>query len=493
MKRVCSISAVVLITAYAIFRENAPSSCVYDISSEQSENFVKEFSRRFNDKNDAWLVLGNRGVTNYYVERFSKNWFFWADHLSADSIGVSGSFLDLENWNRVSKILPKKIKYIAADFNELVDYPKRNDIIESAKNILETDGMFCIEDVYNNKTGRFDHFTDEDFQMLSQNFDIKYAVCDGYVSALPYTSDQSSNKRLDMYKGLETMILRLASAEKDEKKKILPCITKALYSRSSSIDKKLTKKLVRNVVTTPRLVRLIRKYENFIDESNNIKEYIAKEEKEIETLKSEISKFEKVENMIGAASDGLSSISKNVGNATKNLGLLIGGKGRLNFSFLNNLSKVFGKESSEDIQKKLKEDHNKLSYHEGNVLELKTQLKLVKKGSDEVREEILKCNEENYEKFERDELLKPYLEYKKTELNDIIKDSKEASSEFWKEYDSSGGTISEIEFLSKELEKSWSPDVIVQNEVSIDYIQSEDRQNMADSSRIVIMFVKNND
>ncbi len=490
MKRVCSISAVVLIIAYVIFRGNAPSSGVYDLSSDQSENFVKEFSRRFDNENDVWLVLGNRGITNYYVERFSKNWFFWADHLSSDSIGVSGSFLDLENWNRVSKILPKKIKYIAADFNELVDYPKRNDIIESAKDILETEGIFCIEDVYNNKKGEFDHFTEEDFETLSQNFDIKYAVCDGYVSALPYTSDQGSNKRLDMYKGLEIMILRLASAEKDEKKKILPCITKALYSRSSSVDKKLTKKLVRNVVTTPRLVRLIRKYENFIEESNNIKEYIGKEEKEIESLKSEIGNFEKVENMIGAASSGLSSISKNAGETTKKLGFLGVSISKQSISFLNNLSKVFGKESSEDIQKKLKEDHNKLSYHEGNVLELKTQLDLVKKGSEEVKDEILKCNEENYEKFERDELLKPYLEYKKTELVDIIKESKEASNEFWREYDSSGGTISEIEFLSKELEKSWSPDVIVQNEVPIEYIQSEDRQRMADSSRIVIMFVK---
>ena len=491
MKRVCSISAVVLIIAYAIFRGNAPSSCVYDISSEQSESFVKEFSKRFNDKNDAWLVLGNRGITNYYVDRFSKNWFFWADHLSADSIGVSGSFLDLENWNHVSKILPKKVKYIAVDFNELVDYPKRNDIIESAKDILEDDGIFCIEDVYNNVESKFEHFTDEDFEELSQNFDIKFAVSDGYVSALPYTSTQSHNKRLDMYNGLETMILRLASAEKDKKKEILPHITKTLYSRSSSIDKKLIKELVRSVVTSPRLIRLIRKYENFVAESNQIAANIEKEEKEIESIKSEIGKFEKFENAIDSTSNTLTSISKNVNTIAKGVNALTGNKRKSGFSFFNNLSNIFGKESSADIQKKLKESRDKLNSHEANVAELKNLLELSKKDEDNVKNEILKCYEEGYEKFGRDELLKPYLEYKKTELDDIIKDSKEADREFWINYNSSNGTISEVELLSKELERSWSPEVLVQNEVSLEHIQSENRRNLSEKSRIVIIFVKN--
>lgn len=471
MKRVCSISAVFLIIAYVIFRENAPSSSVYVIPGDHSENFVKEFSRRFDDKDEVWLVLGNRGITNYYVERFSKNWIFWADHLSADNIGISGNFLNLENWSHVSKILPRKVKYIAADFNELVDYPGRNDIIVSAKEVLDIDGIFCIEDVYNNKEGMFEHFTDKDFQMLSQDFDIKYAVYDGYVSALPYTSSQSSSKRLDMYKGLETMILRLSSTKAEEKKKLLPRITKALYDRSSSIDKKLTEKLVRNIVTSPRLVRLIQKYEDLIEKSSKITVDIEKEEKEITALKSEISRFEKVGNIVDSASKKLST-----------------------FTFFNNLSTVFGKGSSKDIQEKLKEDQNKLSSHEENLKELKTQLNFIKKDSDAIRDEILKCNEESYEKFERDEYLKPYLKYKKIELDDIIKNSKRASKEFWREYGSSdGGAISEIEFLSKELEKSWSPDVLIQNEVPIEHIKSKDRQRMADKSRIVIMFIKKRD
>ncbi len=490
MKRVFSISAVFLVIAYAIFRENAPSSSVYNISSNHSENFVKEFSRRFGDKDEVWLVLGNRGITNYYIERFSKNWIFWADHLSPDNIGISGSFLDLENWNRVSKILPKKVKYIAADFNELVNYSKRNYVIESAKNVLETKGIFCIEDVYNNVDGRFEHFTNEDFQMLSQNFDIKFAVCDGYISALPYTSTQSSNKRSDMYSGLETMILRLSSAKEEEKRRLLPYITKALYSRSSSIDKKLIKKLVRNVVTSPRLIRLIRKYEKFVEESSKVTLGIQEEEKAIGSLKEEISKFEKIKSTLDSTSDKLSSFSKNVGAIARGIGVLSGDKQKPTFSFLNTLSNVFGKESAADIEKKLKEDYFKLSSHEANLADLRNLLELVRKDEEYVKSEIFKCYEEGYEKFEREELLKPYLEYKKKELADIIKDSKEADDEFWKEYDSSSRKISETEFLSKELEKSWSPDILIQNEVPIDHIKSEDRRNMSDKSRVVIMFVK---
>ena len=489
MKRVCSIIVVFLIIAYAMFKENSSSSSVYVISSDHNENFFKEFSRRFDDKDEVWLVLGNRGITNYYRERFSKNWIFWEDHLSSDNIGISGDFLSLENWNHVSKILPKKVKYIAVDFNALVDYPKRNDIIVSAKNVLEPEGIFCIEDVYNNKEGRFEHFTDEDFQKLSQDFDIKYAVCDGYVSALPYTSDQSSNRRLDMYKGLETMLLRLSSAKIEERNSILPRITKVLRNRASLIDKKLARKLVRSIVTSPRLVKLIRKYEDLIEESNSIKSDIEKEGKLIEELKSRISKFEKFESMFDSTSNRLSNLSKEVGAVTTGMNFLNSDK-KLTFSFLNNLSNVFGKESAADIKKKLKEDRDKLNCHESNIAELKNRLKLVEEDGETIKDEILNCNEESFDKFERDEYLKPYLIYKKTELADIIKDSKDASREFWREYDSSDGAISEIEFLSKELEKSWSPEVIVQNEVPIEYLMSEDRRNVADSSRVVIIFIK---
>ena len=55
--------------------EKSPFSGVQATYSERYDNFDEAFLQRFKGQNDIWLVLGNRGVTNYYRERFSKNEF----------------------------------------------------------------------------------------------------------------------------------------------------------------------------------------------------------------------------------------------------------------------------------------------------------------------------------------------------------------------------------------------------------------------------------
>ena len=319
VKKSYVIIAIFSVILYAIAKEKEQFPGIQAAYDEQYKSFSNAFSRWFEDKDDIWLVLGNRGAKNYYRERFSKNWIFWDYYSSSDSIGISGDFLDPKNWKQVSKMLPKKVNYIAVDFNDLVDCSKRNEIIKASKNILNSDGIFCVEDEYDNRKKRFKHFSDEDFDELSQDFDIEYAYWDGYISALPYSSYQSANRRSDIYKGLETMILRLASADGREKKKMLPYITSDLYSRSSSINKNkdLIKKLVRNIVDSTQLRQLIRKYEDTLKEETVVNEAIEKKKREIEDLKKDIDNYTKMVGFTNDLSNKFGDLSKNINAISK--------------------------------------------------------------------------------------------------------------------------------------------------------------------------------
>ena len=133
MRKSYAIVAIFLIVLYALAKEKEISPDIQVTFNGQYENFDKAFSGQFKDKNDIWLVLGNRGTTNYYRERFSKNWIFWDDCSFSDGIGISGNFLDPKNWKQVSKLLPRTVSYIAVDFNDLVNDPKRNRIITKQK------------------------------------------------------------------------------------------------------------------------------------------------------------------------------------------------------------------------------------------------------------------------------------------------------------------------------------------------------------------------
>lgn len=492
VKKICAVVAFFSIILYAIAAEKEQFSEIQATYGEQYKSFDNAFSKWFEDKDDIWLVLGNRGTKNYYRERFSKNWIFWDYYSSSDSIGISGDFLDPNNWKQVSKMLPKKINYIAVDFNDLVDYSKRNSIIKASKDILGTDGIFCIEDEYDNRKKQFKHFSDEDLNKLSQDFDIEYAYWDGYISALPYSSSQSANKKSNIYKGLETMILRLASADAREKKKLLPYITSDLYSRSFSIKKDLIKKLVRNVVDSSQLRQLIRKYEDALEEETRTNELIDGKKKDISDIKKDIENYTKITNFSGDLANKFGNLSKNINALTKGADYLNDTKQKKNFSFMSKISKFLNKnnDNTKSLQEKLSEKKNKLVELERDLAVLQRQLSMVKTDIKDISDKILKYNEEIFAKFERDKYLKPYVEYKKTELKDIISDSKDADKDFWDEYDSFWSSISETEILAKELEKSWSPDVIVQNLVPIEKIKSDAEKNISNTSRILILFIK---
>ena len=481
------------IIVYAIAKEKDSSSGISVTYDECDDNFEESISRRFGDKDKIWLVLGNRGTKNYYMERFSKNWIFWADHSASDNIGISGNFFDLENWKQVSKLLHQKVNYIAVDFNDLVNHPKRNKIIRASKNILKSGGIFCVEDIYDNNKKRFEHFTDEDFKELSKDFYIEYAYWDGYISALPYTSDRSANKRSDMYKGLETMILRLAAANATEKKKILPYITNDLYERTFTIGDSLIKKLVRNIVNTSRLNQLIRRYENTVDEEKQLEVDIEKEKASIEILKKDVETYKKITGFSNAMSSSMGAISKSMKNVSKGFDFLDNSqKNNQGFSFVSKVSKLFSKANKDAVNysEKLLSKQTELNFREKGFAELKIQLKLLKNNIDNLKAEIIRCNEESFYRFEIDKYLRTYLTYKRTEVDEIIRDSKESNEEFWAEYDNFWNSISETEILAKELEKSWSPDVIVQNVVPIELIKSADKNKTNGTSKIVILFTK---
>lgn len=494
VKKSYVIIAIFSVILYAIAKEKEQFPEVQATYDEQYKSFDNAFSQLFEDTDDIWLVLGNRGAKNYYRERFSKNWIFWDYNSSPDSVGISGDFLNPKNWKQVSKMLPKKVNYIAVDFNDLVDYSKRNEIIKASKDVLGPDGIFCVEDEYDNRKKRFKHFSDKDFDELSQYFDIEYAYWDGYVSALPYTSYQSANRRSDIYKGLETMILRLASADKGDKKKMLPYITSDLYYLSSSVSKNkaLIKKLVRNIVNSAQLRRLIKEYENVLEEETYINEAIEKEKKDIEGLKKDIDNYAKMVDFSSSLSNKFEDLSKNINAFSKGADYLNDTQRKKKFSFMNKMSKIFNKntEGNGDLMEKLNTKKKQLAEHEWHLTTLKGQLGMIKSDIKESSDKILKYNEEVFAKFDRDKYLKRYVEYKKTELNDIISDSKDADEEFWDEYDNFWNSISETEIMAKELEKSWSPDIIFQNLVSIEKIKSDADKKIDDTSRVLILFIK---
>lgn len=492
MKKSYAIAAVFFIVLYAIASDKMPFSGVHTTYNEEYSNFNDAFSQRFKDKKEVWLVLGNRGAKNCYVERFSKNWIFWDDHSSSDNIGISGNFFDLKNWKQVSKLLPEKIDYIAVDFNDLVNHSKRNDILMASKNILKQEGMFCIEDVYNNRKKLFQHFSNEDFQQLAKDFDIEYIYWDGYISALPYTSDRSINKKSDMYKGLEKMILRLASGNAEDKKKILPYITPTLYDRSFLIPKDLIKKLIRDIIDSAEIRKIIANYETSLEEEKRIEESIKQKKEEIESIKKDIDNYTKMTSFSKSLSDKFSALSKNINAFAKGVNYLSSNQ-QNNNSLISKMSKFLnkqGNDSTQDLKDKLEEKKSKLREYERTLSELQTQINVVKTGIKDYADKILKHNDEVFADFEKDRFLQEYVSYKKTNLNDIIEDCKESNKDFWKSYDSFWNTISETEILAKELEKSWSPDILTRNTMSLHQLETNAEHRVNNTSRVVILFIK---
>ena len=492
MRKSYAIVAILLIVLYALAKEKEISPDIQVTFNEQYGNFDKAFSEQFKDKNDIWLVLGNRGTTNYYRERFSKNWIFWDDCSVSDGIGISGNFLDPKNWKQVSKLLPRAVNYIAVDFNDLVNDPKRNRIINAAKNILNSGGVFCIEDVYDNHKKQFQHFTDKDFQQLSKDFDIKYAYWDGYISALPYTSDQSANEKIDMFKGLEMMILRLSAADFEDKKKIIPDITLGLRIRFFLIGSDTIKKLVRDVVDSAWLRQVIQAYKDDSDRERQTEEVVEKEKQEIEYLKKDIDNFTKLVELSGVVKKGLKRGFKVVDTIDKGVDYLMGVQKEEDSSVTDETSETTEKDSdkSEDLQKQLEEKKNQLAASERRLAVLQSQLEMIKNYVKDSAEKILKYNDEIFSRFEKDKYLKSYLSYKKDKLEDIISDSNDSDDEFWKEYNGFWNSTSNIEVLATELEKIWSPDILIQNTIPLERIKSDAEQKVSDTSKIVIMFIK---
>ena len=125
-------------------------------------NFNEEFNAKFR-KRDVWLAIAHDGEFDPYIERFkAKNWLFWSDPLRENILGISGNYLKESSWQQLSNSLSKKISYIAVDFNELITHRHRTKILQAAAQSLEKGGIFCLEDMYDSKAQKFDHFSKED-------------------------------------------------------------------------------------------------------------------------------------------------------------------------------------------------------------------------------------------------------------------------------------------------------------------------------------------
>lgn len=502
--------AVSSLIAYVIARERIPFSDVFFTYSDNYDSFSKAFDDRFDSSDDVWMVLGNRGTTDYYRERFSKNWIYWDDHSSSDNLGITGDYLNTENWVEISKNLPKKVSYIATDFNDLVNNSKRNKVIIASKHILKQGGIFCIEDEFDNNKKKFDHFSEEDLANLGKEFKIRYAYWDGYISALPYTCDQSVNKKTDMYKGLETMILRLAAAEVIEKRKLLPHITPRLYLCSLRIKKSMIAKLIRDIINSNYLTQMVRRYELAHRDQEDLNARVGNVNAEIDVIKKEISKLEKIikfskniSNRVNKFSNRLNRFSSKMGTLSKSASILAGRSNLLGEpepearnSLMSRFSNAVNKKDSNgnNAEEQLKIKQKELEDKQKELEELNFDLNGLSIEIKNIEERIMRYNDACFVKFEKDKYLKKFLSYKKTKLGQIISDNKKSNIEFWDNYDSKAffhiESISDTEIIARELEKSWSPDVITQNTVSLEDIKANKIKNMGEKTKVILLFEK---
>lgn len=522
MKKFYIFVAVSSLVMYAMARERIPFSDVFFTYNDKYDNFQNAFKDRFDSNEDIWMVLGNRGVKDYYRERFSKNWIYWDDHSSSDNLGITGDYLNTENWVEVAKKLPKKISYIAADFNDLISHSKRDSVIIAAKNVLKQGGVFCVEDDFDNNKKKFDHFSKQELAKLSNEFKIDYVLWDGYISALPYTCDQSNNVKTDMYKGIEAMILRLAAADSDEKRKMLPHITWRLYLNTFRVKKSLIARLVRDIINSNDLNQMIKRYEEANGVVGRLNAEINKINAEVAEIKKEIAKYEKLIKFSQNVSSRFSRFSKRFSRFSKNAKSV---KSRMNLFSENKGLTDIGKEDAEEVNTNNKPEESKRSSFmdrfskviNGNKEEGNTEDKLNKKKVEleekqtkleeinrdlvsvneeikNIEEKIMKYNDACFVEFERDKYLKKYLTYKKTKLAQVISDSKISNIEFWDDYDNKAffhiETITDLDVLARELEKSWSPDVLLQNKVPLKTIRTNASKSLKEKTKVVIMFTK---
>lgn len=505
MKKIYAFFSLILIQVLACGIKS--ESDIHLVFPSKYSDFSKAFLDLFQNKSDIWLILGNRGVKNLYRERFSSHWFYWDLAVSDKVLGISGDACVSDNWETAYKYFPKKINYIAVDFNGLINHRKRNNILKAASKVLSEGGIFCLEDDFLPGIGRLKHFSDKDLSELSEIFDVKFTYCDGFVSSLPYTCDISMNKRNDLYKGLEKMVLRLAAANDAEKRQLIPHISDKLIKITQNLSEDFIAGLVESVVHSSFLDRMIIEYLSLQEQSNAYKAELEKEVENLDKLKPAIEGYQKLQELSSKTKGQLKNLAE---QATKTLNkfkrIAFGSKSTSekkqeekksaggifsSFSKLNNdeedENESKKKDENKDMLTVLKEKLAELDQTKLNIMSLESKIQVTNVNLSILKDKILKYVDRVFEQFAQDKFLKCYVKYQKKDLNQIIANSDEINQKFMADYDTETWRLSQMEIIAKELENSWSPKVILTSLVTLDELKSQ--EDAPSTQRILVILV----
>lgn len=470
------------------------NSEIYDIRllfDSKYSDFKEAFTERFKNTDDIWLVLGNRGGIDYYKERFSSHWIYWDFNTSDETLGISGNFLDIKNWHYLSQVFPKKVSYIAVDQNELIRHKRKNAIIKAAGALLRKGGVFCLEDIYTLEENKFENFSKEDFDELSKDYKIKFAMWDGFVASLPYTCYTGSNKRTGLYSGLEMMILKLASASFPERKKLLQYISLKLNGLISQLSEKEISFIVKDVISSEILCSFVKNYKGLVEEKKLVEKDVEKHKTEIKDLKADTENYSNLINFNKKMKSNLNKLNQGVKMIQKGADFFTGEKHTGGTGAISKLSNFFSREKElKKLEQQITANKEKLAAKKRSLEELETQLKLLKQNLEQTEKDLLKLYNGIFDRFEENKFFKPYVKYRKKSINDIVEENEEITNYFLSTFDEYTSKISKIEKIAKELENAWSPHVILNSLTDKEVIERNSKCTYEENLRVLIVLVK---
>ncbi len=460
------------------------------ICSDKYKNFEKEFNDKFKEVDDIWLVLGNDGQYNPYIERFSAiNWLFWGSNPVPEKIlSISGDYFNVHNWEYLSNYLPKKISYIAVDFNELICLKNKNEIINISSNILKKGGIFCIEDIFDIKKQKFSNFSEKDVNSLSKNFDIKYALYDGFVASLPYTSNMSKSYKNTLFKGIEKVLLKLSISTSEEKKAIGLNLSTSQLQQFKTLSEDMIRYIISDIIYDSTLGKNIVTYNALSEEIKKIEEEIGGLTTEIDSINKDIENFNKINQLKSSAMNKFNNLLDKGSSLIKKVKGLTQSKKSMkkisNISKESNVEQVFTTKLDEK-NKKLLDKNQTLTMLKSKIIYLKTEMADLSKL-------ILRQNNNLFNQFSFDKLLNRYMDYKRNNVDDIINDSKvieESFNNVMKDKDSND-FLAKIEKLVDSIKNGWSPKLILNNSLPFEQLLQFTKHMVEPSARVLIVLVK---
>lgn len=503
MKRLYVLLSLILMQVLVCGMKS--KSDIHLVFPPEYADFSEAFSSLFQNESDIWLILGNRGAKNLYRERFSSHWFYWDLMVSEKVLGVSGDACVLDNWEAVYKYFPKKIKYIAVDFNGLINHRKRNDILKAASKVLSKGGIFCLEDDFLSGINRLKHFSDKDLEELSKTFDIKFTYCDGFISSLPYTCDTSMNGRNNLYKGLERMVLRLAAANDEEKKQLMPYISNKLIKITKNLSREFIADLVNSILHSSLLDKLITEYQSLLEQKKAYSDNLSKEVEKLNKLQPEIENYQKLQELSDKTRGKLKHLADQASQTlSKFKSIAFGSKAvsektqkkKKSGGMFSSFSPLGGENDDDNSKKKdegkdmltvLNEKLAELDQVKLNIASLESKVQVTNVNLEALKKQILEYEDQVFKQFAKDKFLNRYGKYQKKDLDRIIESSAEINQKFMIDYDSNSWWLSKMEIIAKELENSWSPEVILTNLVTLDELKA--LGNAPSVQRVLVILV----